>query len=136
MNIPALGSLHPDARFPKWLVSAPVSVPYFHGEKLEFTLEALTDADEAQARDAVEAFLALDTAARLAASPFVFQNYRKMADLVGAEQIDCRVSAPEEVWPHVQPTGMVVSRRHRRDRAIQLIFLRKRGLGFGGFLEG
>ena len=118
MNILSLGSLRPDAQFPEWLVSGPVSIPYFDGQKLEFTLEALTDADEAETRDAVEAFLALDAAGRFAANPFVFQNYRKMVDAVGEEQMDCRVPTAEEVWAHVQPTGVVVSRRHRRDRVI------------------
>ena len=109
MNVPALGPLHADVQFPEWLVSAPVSVPYFDGQTLEFTLEALTDADEPEARSAVDAFLALDVAARRSASPYVFQNYRKMADAVGANQMDCRVAVPEEVWAHVQPTGVVVS---------------------------
>ena len=118
MNIPPLGPLHPDAQIPEWLVSGSVNVPYFDGQALEFTLEGLTDADEPEAQSAVEAFLALDAAARLSASPFVFQNYRKMADRVGEDQMDCRVGVPEEVWVHVQPTGIVVSRRHRRERAI------------------
>lgn len=118
MNIPVLSPLRPDAQFPDWLVSGPVNVPYFDGQALEFTLEGLTDADEAEAQNAVNAFLALDATARLAASPFVFQNYRRMADLMGEEEMDCRVSVPEEVWAHVQPTGIVVSRRHRRDHAV------------------
>ena len=37
---------------------------------------------------------------------------------MGEEDIECRVSVPEAVWAHVQPTGIVVSRRHRRDCAI------------------
>ncbi len=118
MNISSLGALHPDPQFPEWLVSGPVGIPYFDGQPLEFTLEALTDADEAEAQNAVEAFLALNTTARLAASPFVFQNYQKMVNAVGEEDMECRVSAPEEIWAHVQPTGVVVSRRHRRDCAI------------------
>ncbi len=110
MNIVALGPLQPDPRVFDWLISEPASVPYFDGEPPEFTLEALTDADEVEAQNAVEAFLALDAAARLAASPFVFQNYRRMVDLVGKDQMGRRVSMDNRVdaYPYDDGSGFAV----------------------------
>jgi hypothetical protein len=118
VNIPQLGPLHTDSRIPEWLVSEPVSVPYFDGQKLTFTLDGLTEADTADAQNAVEAFLALGPAVRLAASPYVFQNYRRMADAVGDDAIECHVTRVEEIWAHVHPSEIFVSRRPRRDELI------------------
>lgn len=118
MNIPQLGPLQPDARIPEWLVSEPLSIPYFDAQKLTFTLDGLTESDTSDVQDAVGAFLALGPAARLAASPYVFQNYHRMADAVGEDAIECHVTRAEDIWAHVHPSEIFVSRRHRRDGLI------------------
>jgi Domain of unknown function (DUF6985) len=120
MNIPQLGPLHPDSRIPEWLVSEPVSVPYFDGRQLTFTLDGLAEADEQDVQSAVSAFLALDSAARLEASPYVFRNYQRMVDAVGEDQVECRVASPEAIWAHVHPSEIFVSRRPRRDQLIYI----------------
>ncbi len=120
MNIPELGPLHPDSTIPEWLVSAPISVPYFDGRPLTFTLDGLTEADTEDVQKAVQAFLALGSDARLAASPYVFQNYRRMVDAVGEGELECQVATPEAVWAHVHPSEIYVSRRDRRDKLIYI----------------
>lgn len=120
MNIQQLGPLHADSRIPEWLVSEPVSIPYFDGRQLTFTLDGLTEADTEDVTKAVEAFLALDSSARMAASQFVFQNYRRMVDAVGDDDIGFRVTTAEEIWAHVHPSEIFVSRRHRRDHLIYI----------------
>ncbi|MEQ1854489.1 MAG: hypothetical protein ABMA01_23200 [Chthoniobacteraceae bacterium] len=120
MNIPQLGPLHPDSRIPEWLVSEPVSVPYFDGQQLTFTLDGMTEADAGDVQSAVEAFLALGSDARLAASQFVFQNYRRMVDAVGDDDIGFRVAGAEGIWAHVHPSEIFVSRRPRRDHLIYI----------------
>ena len=123
MNIPPLGPLRPDSQFPEWLVSAPVSVPYFDGLPLKFTLNELTDADTEDVRNAVAAFLALGATDRLAAGPHVFQNYRQMVDAVGEEDVGVQIASPEAVWAHVHPSEIYISRRHRRNQAIYVQIL-------------
>jgi hypothetical protein len=118
MNIPRLGPLHVDSSIPEWLVSEPLSVPYFGGQLLTFTLNGLTEADVEDAQIAIGAFLDLNSDARLAASKYVFQNYRQMVDAVGEDTIDCRIKNPEDVWAHVHPSEVFVRRRRRRDKLI------------------
>ncbi len=123
MNIRQLGLLTPHTQFPEWLVSEPVPVPCLGGQKMTFTLDDLVEADAAEAQSAVDAFFALDDAARLAVSPHVFANYRHMADLVGEDDLGCRIDTAAAVWAHVQPTEIFVTRRHRRDRALYVQIL-------------
>lgn len=118
MNVPALGPLQPDSKIPEWLVSEPISVPFLAGVKLTFTLDGLGDADEADTRGAIEAFLALSPEARKGAAPYVFANYQRMAELVSEEDFGCRIDAENDVWSHVRFSEVFVSRRHRRDKAI------------------
>jgi hypothetical protein len=120
VNISELGPLHRDSGIPAWLISEPVSVPYFDGKQLTFTLDGLTETDADDVQSAVAAFLALDSGARLAASQYVFQNYRRMADAVGDDEVECHVATAEDVWTHVHPSEIFVSRRHRRDRLIYI----------------
>jgi hypothetical protein len=82
MNIPAIGPLRPHPKIPEWLVSEPVSVPYFDGRTFAFTIDGLESADEDEAKEAIEAFLALGAQDRAAAAPYVFTNYRYVASLV------------------------------------------------------
>ena len=118
MNLPSLGALQPDTHLPDWLHSQPIAVPYFNGEKLTFVLTGLTDEDADEAEAAVAAFLALGADATSEAAPYVFKHYRRMADLVGDDEVGCRIENPAGVWAHVHPTDIYVTRRDRRDRAI------------------
>lgn len=118
MNIPALGPLAPDPTIPEWLVSEPISIPFLSDQKLSFTLDGLEAADEADVKNAINAFLALTQDARNAAAPFVFANYRRMAGLVGEEDLGCRIASERDVWPHVQFSEVFVSQQHHGDKAI------------------
>jgi len=120
MNIQPLGPLTPDPRVPEWLVSGPVSVPYFDGQHLTFTLDGLEEADMQDVQNAVSAFLALDSSARQNASPYVFRNYERVVDAVGEEDVECQIAGPETVWEHVSPSEIFVSRRSRRDQFIYI----------------
>ncbi|MEP6669877.1 MAG: hypothetical protein ABJF10_12035 [Chthoniobacter sp.] len=120
MNISLLGTLHPDARIPEWLVSEPVSVPYFDGQRMTFTVDGLTEADREDVERALAAFFALGSDAKKVAAPFVFQNYRRMADVLDEDEVGCRITSPDGVWAHVHPSEIFVSRRHRRDHLIYI----------------
>lgn len=118
MNIQAIGLLRPDPKIPEWLVSEPVSVPYFDGQRLTFTLDGLDTADEEDAKSAIAAFLARGAQERAAAAPYLYTNYRHVASLVDKADLACEIASVPSVWEHVQPSEIFVSRRHRRDRAI------------------
>jgi len=110
--------IHPHTN--EWLTSSPIAIPYFDGLPLAFILDSLEDADEREATDAIESFLRLRPEDRLAASPYVDKNYLRIAEAVDDEDLGCRIDSDEEVWRHVRPTEVFVSRRHRRDRTIYL----------------
>jgi len=118
MNIQALGALHPYPDVPEWLQSVPIAIPYFDGLALCFILDSLEALDEHEATAAIESFLNLEPEDRLAASPNVYNNYRRIADLADDEDLGCRIDTDSTVWKYVRPTEVFVSRRHRGDRAI------------------
>jgi hypothetical protein len=120
MNIPSLGPLHPDARFPEMLVSSPVRIPYFDGHEMTFTIDGLPDVEAAAIEAAIHSFLQLGPHDRSVATPYVFQNYRRMVEALGDEGLDFEVSEPEGVWQHVHPSEIFVSQRGRRDNLIYL----------------
>ena len=121
MNISAIGELHPHPDVPdEWLVSAPVPIPYFDGLQLTFTLDGLEDADERETATAIESFLALGSKDRLAASECVYQNYLRIANIADEEDLGCRIDSPTEVWKHVRPSELFVSRRQYGERAIYI----------------
>jgi len=120
VNIPRLGPLAPNPRIPEWLISAPVAISFFDGQKLTFTFDSLDATDEPDATSAIDAFLALTSQDRKAASQFVFANYRRIAELVSAEDLGCAIPTEQDVWSHVTPSEIYISRRHRRDKAIYI----------------
>src|SRR5579863_1134289 len=118
MNVPSLTGLreHPDIA--EWLISDPVAVPYFDGLSLCFILDGLGQEDGEEANSTVAAFLRLGRSDRLDASPYVFANYRKMAEVIGEDELDCLVGSPQEVWPHVHPKEIFVKRRKCHEKAL------------------
>ena len=118
MNIAALGILRPHDKIPEWLVSELLPVPYFDNRKLGFTLDGLEPSDEAEVEKAVVAFLALGPIDRASAAQYVFARYRHIAELVDNDDLACRIESADDVWGHVQPSEIFVSKRSRREQAI------------------
>jgi hypothetical protein len=108
MNVARLGNLSPHLDIPEWLVSKPVAVPYFDGRELTFTLAGFEDNDEADANAAVEAFLKLSAPDRVAASPHVFKNYKRIAELAEKQDLGCTITSEHDVWNHVHPSEVDV----------------------------
>lgn len=120
MNIPELGPLRPHKRIRRWLTSEPVAIPYFDGQKLAFVLDGLAESDANDARTAINAFLKLTPEDRLAAGKYVFENYQTIAALVEEHELGCEITSPDEVWAHVHPSEIFVSKRGRRDKDIYI----------------
>lgn len=112
-----LGELTRHDRIEEWLVSAPIDVPLL-GVRLAFVIEGLeSDANPSDFAGAVTNFLALTREDREAATPHVFRNYRRFVEAVG-DQVEVHIDSAEDVWRHVHPAEIYVSRRHRRDRKV------------------
>lgn len=121
LHIPALGPLHRDLHIPEWLVSEPLPIPFFNGQKLPVTIEGLKESDQKEIEDAISSFLKLGCVDRLAISGYVFANYQQTAELVSEDDLGCHIESEQAVWDHVQPGAIYISRRHRRDCAIYLM---------------
>ncbi len=77
------------------------------GFLLLMVLDGLEDADENEAIDAIESFLRLGPKDRLAASPYVYKNCLRIADVADDEDLGCRIDSDAEVWSHVRANGGV-----------------------------
>ena len=120
MKIPAIGTLRPHLDVPEWLMSDAIEIPYFDGRKLAMIVDALEESDEKDAQSAIVSFLNLGSRDRLLASQYVFANYQKVADLVSRNDLGYQITSEKEVWEHVHPSDIFISRRRRRDRAIYI----------------
>jgi len=123
MQIAMLGRLKPDPRVPEFLESEPLPIPFFDGQKLPVSLLNLHDADGADIEDALSSFLRLGPQDRLAVSPHVFANYQLTAKFAVEQgfDLDCFIASDKDIWQHVQPCGISISRRDRRDCAIYVV---------------
>lgn len=111
MNLPPLGTLQPDRDVKGWLKSEPVSIPYFDGQKLQFTIWDLEgDPSPQHFSDAITCFLRLDSLDRRHAADDVYRNFNNTVNAVGQDQVDCMIPLSEQVWTHVHPRTLHVGR--------------------------
>lgn len=112
----------PDEYNQGWLFSEPMEVGYFPGVKIGVILEEY-EADEKREEfwAALRNFLSLTTADRELASPHVFKNFRDVVEAVGPEDVDVEITHPDDVWEHVTPDKIYISRRHRGDRKVYVL---------------
>lgn len=106
----------------EWLVSKPISIPFFDGTKLKFIFDGY-EGDEnffSDANEAVSNFLAKDKNYRLKISPLVFENYVEFVDAVDEYEDIPKIESEEDIWRFVYPQEIIVSRRNRRDKDIYI----------------
>ena len=117
-NVQPIGDLAQDPHIPEWWTSRPISVPYFSGAKLSFTItvESVDANYPPEISDAIREFLLLADRDRIVASERVFKNYRDFVDAV--EGVDLVVNGSSEIWRYVRPTEVYIRRRNRRDKEI------------------
>lgn len=115
LHISRLGPLEPDPDIPEWLVSGPLPIPFFDGERLPVTLQEPKVGDETDIENAISGFLRLGRHDRVSISKYLFANYQLTAGLASEEDLGCHIESEEAVWQHVRPTNIYVSRRHCRD---------------------
>ncbi len=123
-----VGLLAQHDRLKDWWVGDEVAIPFFDGKPIQITfmryepdadLEFVNDAD-----NALRAFLNLTTADRMAYSGLVYKNCTDiLAEMEDDEDIKPELAAlanPNDVWHFVDPTGIYVTRRDRRDMDMYL----------------
>jgi hypothetical protein len=119
MRIEQLGELSPDERIPEWLVSKRVDVPYFPGAKLRFVFDSIGgDGASDEFASAVRRFLSLTVRDRDEAAQYVFANYREMCEAIGADEVGVSIDGAADVWNHVRPDEIHVTRRSNGDRKV------------------
>ena len=118
MTIPALGELKPYPALPKWLCSEPIEIPFLEGMQMPIILTDLKDSDQDEIIEAVNAFLKLSSSDRAQAAEHVFNNYKDMKDYVDESDLGCEINSAREVWPHVHPKQIYISRRRYRGKEI------------------
>jgi hypothetical protein len=119
MNIEHLGELTRDPDIEEWMRSSEIAAGYFDGMKLRFILMDIED--DPNPEDFIAAvgnFLSITPELRLQASKYVYKNYSDFLDAVGEDEMDVLIATPEEVWDHVNPTEIFVSRRSNGDEKI------------------
>ncbi|HTM45960.1 MAG TPA: hypothetical protein VL137_13460 [Polyangiaceae bacterium] len=119
MTIEPLGEVTPDKSIPEWLVSEPTETAYFPGTKLVFVFEnILEDTNTEEFASAARAFLNLTVADRDLATSHVFKNFTDFANAVGPEDVHVKIARQADVWRHVHPTAVHVSRRPYGDKSV------------------
>lgn len=119
MRIDPLGELTPDKRIPEWLISEPVDVPYFPGAQLRFVVDGVDGDDKPEEfASAVRRFLGLSSQDRDSAAPYVFKNYREICEAIGDGEVGVEIVEPNNIWKHVRPDEIHVSRRPYGDRKV------------------
>jgi hypothetical protein len=79
--------------------------------------------DDAQPMDfstSVARFLSKSRDELAIAAPHVFRNCQAFVSAVGEDEVPVRISAPEDVWLHVEPKRIRVSRRSH-DNSVYIV---------------
>jgi hypothetical protein len=112
ISIERLGALTPDPDIDEWLVSGPVELSYFGNARARFIFDGVADdTNPGDHAAAVERFLALGARDREMATPYVFQYYRQLCEVLDESDIPVQISAAPEVWRHIEPEEIIVKRR-------------------------
>jgi hypothetical protein len=122
MKIEHLGELTIHPELDDWLQSPEVRIEYFDGVKLKFVFEDITeDPKPDDYRTAVSSFLAMTLADRENATLYVHKNYADFINDVDEEDVYVRIDDCSDVWKHVFPTVIHVSRRPYGDKKVYIV---------------
>lgn len=114
INLKSIGELIQNSKWNDWWDSQETAVPYFDNLKLKFTI---MDVDKNEIDDhfnlAIESFLKLTSQDRLNVSPYIFDEYNEFVDLVGEDSFDFTIENEVDVWEHIQPQFISISRREK-----------------------
>jgi hypothetical protein len=120
VKIPGLGAVIEE--LDGWYRFEPVTVPAL-GHGAYFVLVDGYDDDPAREEfdAAIATFLSIDESVLKAATPSIFRYYRDVASEVADEALPVTISEPEQVWAHLRPIEVAVTRDSFRDRHVYVV---------------
>ena len=113
-----VGELKQDTTIEEWLISEAFEVPFFDNCKLNFTFMNDEPGFLNESDSTLSNFFSLGKQTRLEASELVYENCRKFLEDVGYDEADkylWEIKDKNKIWDFVNPTGVYVSKRSRRD---------------------
>jgi hypothetical protein len=126
MQIPGLGSVHHDNRFPDWYRSNPVALPLLNGEE---AVVVVSNYDEDPRQEdfevAIRNLLSCPFEVFRRAEPYIFKYYQEMNSTWWTPEDPeyLVIESPDKVWQHIQVGRQpMVSRRASGDKAIYASF--------------
>ena len=112
MKFKNLGELKQNENNKEYWESGEVEIPYFDNISLKFTIKLNQGDFIDDFEKAVDNFLKLSAEDRLKISQYVYKNYQEFTNSVGeGKSID--IFDEREVWKHVHPSEIIVSRRSK-----------------------
>ena len=114
----ALPSFRPSDYFDGSYISDPVPFSIFDGKEIRVVLDGMSDdsRDLAEYENAVGNILGLSKDDRERITPEVFKNYTDVRTACESLGWDCPVISEKDIWQHIYPSEIIVSRRARRDK--------------------
>lgn len=126
MQIPGLGYVQQDSRFPDWSRSAPVALPLLGGVEVSIVVSGYEEDDrKGDFEVAIANLLNCPAAVFKQAEPLIFKYYQDMnsAFWTPDDPEYLVIEAPEKVWNHIQVgRDPMVSRRGYGDKAVYVSF--------------
>jgi hypothetical protein len=122
-----LGQLTQDENLDDWWKIENITIPFFDNKQIQITfmdcgpeadIEFIVEADEA-----LRSFLNLTMANRNSYSEIVHKNCTDTLDELGYDTVSpelANLTNPNDIWRFVNPSGIYVTRRHRRDMNIYI----------------
>lgn len=108
----AIGGVRPHPDVDEWLQSHDIAIPYFDDAMLRFVFDGLEDDDGPEDFfRAVSSFLSLQAVDRFEAAPYLRALALSVMGQIGMERFEFDLTRPHEVWEHVRPDEIFVTRR-------------------------
>lgn len=111
VELPTIGAVTQQVEYPDWWQSQPIPIPYFDNTQLIFQINAPETELQADVSQAIGSFMQLSSQDREQTSDYVFHKYSDFAQAFDSNKPTVKISSPIEVWQHLKPTQISVSRR-------------------------
>lgn len=126
IEIKSIGKLttHPDIE--EWLISELISIPFFDGKELKFTICGIEDNNNnllMRVDQAIQNFLVKSSVDRTKYTPLIYKNYQDIYDFYKSINFDITsldLNNPEEIWQYVYPYSIYLGRESEENEDFYL----------------
>ena len=127
INSRVIGILNQNERFGDWWESSEVEIPFFENQGMKITFMDFVPENDTEfikeADDALREFLNKTKSDRLKISDLVYKNCMDFLNVIGYDdyfKILWEITDPNEIWNHVQPSEIFITRRAYKDKGIYI----------------